>query len=138
MRERVPEVRHAEFVFELGGVVFLKFSRKPFQQGGPFGIGRLLFLLPRRHFLEADLLLHLVQEIKPGTQRESLQLIEPDLSLLLPFVMAGITVSVEEVLHSGSYFESLGVTFLVGVTSRHHQDREKKKRPDSKSGSLNE
>ena len=83
----VAVFRLAELALQLGGLVNLQLRRHPGEQLLPFLLRRLP-LFGRRHVFEIGLFLYAVEQIEPCIQRETIEMIEPDVALLLCGVVA--------------------------------------------------
>jgi hypothetical protein len=59
--------------------VFPEFGGGPGDEGGAFGLGRLVLLLGG-HFLEVELLLDFVKEVKTGVEGERWEVVEADVA----------------------------------------------------------
>ena len=136
MRERVPEVRHAEFVFELGGVVFFKLIRDPANERSSFNFAGLFFLFGG-HLLEVELLLHFIEKIESGVEFEFGQIVETEITLFSAILVTGIAIVLQEV---GGFFRDFKIIeallFCLSPQIRSHRDHsnsEKEERSLTKS-----
>ena len=102
MTDVVAEVGIAQFILERGGMVLLQFGPDPCQHLGALRVGRLLLLFLGRHLPEVELLLHLVENVKPGLEGKFPEHIQLHVSLLFPLIVTRVAVVFQKLFTSGS------------------------------------
>jgi hypothetical protein len=121
----VSELRLAQLVLQLRGIVLPQLTGNPSDQGRSLRLAGLTLFLLRRHLLEDQLLLRLIEQIKPGIERQVTQVVQADVPLLRAVFMTGEAVVLQNHFRVRVNTKSpILPDRKIADQAVHHQDRQ--------------